>query len=161
MLQKKQEQRKKEEIEILSKLKQDVEMETIFHFANGFAFHGRVKGDKIVDNSEGVIMIHSTQENIPVVYKYVPSIQSGSFKSKDDKYLFIFRYKERKLAQVKFDEQEQVEPIHQIKNELLLRIKENIKNIHPEKNEEEESSIDLNDKLNQNVFMNNSTLSFK
>lgn len=72
-------------MEILNALKTEVEMLTIFHFINGFAFHGYVKGNNIVDNSSGTIMNNTTQENIEVTYKYIPSIKSGSFKSKDEK----------------------------------------------------------------------------
>jgi hypothetical protein len=56
-------------------------VKTVYHFANGYAFHGLVKGQYILDDSEGTIMKHSTNENFSVNYKYISSIDSGSFKS--------------------------------------------------------------------------------
>lgn len=71
-------------------------------------------------------MKDSTDENFNVIYKYIESIDSGSFKSKDGKNLFIFKYRDRKIAHIKLEE-EQEDQQEKDRKELLNRIKEKVK----------------------------------
>ena len=94
-----------------------------------------------------------------MVYKYIPSLKAGSFKSKDGKTLFIFKYKEKKLASISLEGDEGKDLVHEVKENLLQRIKDNLKTAFKE---HDDSSIDLEEKLGQdNVFFNDSNISFK
>lgn len=84
-----------------------MEITTIFHFKNGYAFYGLIKGSQIVDGKKGVIMKNETNENIEVLYQYVSSIQSGSFKSIDGKKLFLFKYSDRNLAVIDLNQSQE------------------------------------------------------
>lgn len=97
-----QKKKMKDEQKILDQLSHKVVIETIFTFKNKWAYHGKVMGNFIVDHDEGDI-IDPSGRRIPVRYKALNDLEVGTFKSKDNKHLFMFKYSVRILADIEID----------------------------------------------------------
>ena len=95
----KQKKRIEEEQKILNELSKNTPITTIFHFTNGYVYHGKVSGDYIVDGDEGDI-INLEDLRIPVSYKFVSNLKLGTFKSKDGNHIFMFKLDVKKLAHI-------------------------------------------------------------
>lgn len=80
ILNRKKQQNNEEEERINEELEEEVEIMELFHFKNGYAFHGLIKGDKIVDGVKGHI-INPDNERIAVKYKFIDEVDAGSFKT--------------------------------------------------------------------------------
>jgi hypothetical protein len=92
----------KDEQKLLDDLSHKVVIETIFTFKNKWAYHGKVMGNFIMDHDEGDI-IDPSGRRIPVRYKALNDLEVGTFKSKDNKHLFMFKYSVRILADIEID----------------------------------------------------------
>lgn len=75
-------------------------MITIYHFKNGYAYHGKVVGNFILDKDVGDV-ITPTGERIRCHYKAMHDLNMGAFKSTDQRYFFMFNYDKRVLGEVK------------------------------------------------------------
>lgn len=84
---------------LLKKQSEQLVMVSIFHFKNGFAYHGKVVGNVILDQDEGDI-ITPNGERIKSKYKNMGDLQMGAFKSLDGKMFYMFSYDKRILSEV-------------------------------------------------------------
>ena len=94
-----QKKRREEEQKLLNELSKKTAIKTIFHFTNGYVYHGKVSGEFILDGDEGDI-IDLEEVRIPVKYKFVNNINLGTFKSKDGNHIFMFKLDVKKLAHI-------------------------------------------------------------
>ena len=97
-----QKKKMKDEQKILDQLSHKIVIETIFTFKNKWAYHGKVMGNFIVDHDEGDI-IDPSGRRIPVRFKALNDFEVGTFKSKDNKHLFMFKYSVRILTDIEID----------------------------------------------------------
>jgi hypothetical protein len=89
--------------EALNQKSELLAMVTIFHFKNGFAYHGKVVGNYILDKDVGDI-ITPQGERIRSRYKAMPDLNMGAFKSLDERHFFMFNYDKKMLGEVELDE---------------------------------------------------------
>ena len=76
---------------------------TIFHFKNGFAYHGKLVGNFILDKDEGDV-ITPDGVRIPCRYKAMQDLNMGAFKSIDGRLFFMFNYDKKILGEVDLNE---------------------------------------------------------
>ena len=92
--------RKRAETErIIAEMNNQMVVNKIYSFKNGYAFHGKIKGDLIVDNQEGDIL-DPDGVRIPVRYRFVKDLNVGMFRSLDKRHVFIYKYANNELAHV-------------------------------------------------------------
>lgn len=100
-------QRKLEEAEkLIQELQREMVVKKIFSFKNGYAYHGKIKGNNILDNEMGDI-IDPEGNRIPVMYKYIKDLNIGSFRSLNKKLVFIYKIETKELARVELNREAQ------------------------------------------------------
>lgn len=92
---------------LIEELQKEMIVKKIFSFKNGYAYHGKIKGNDIVDNERGDI-IDPEGNRIPVMYKYIKELNLGSFRSMDKKIVFIYKIETKELARIELNREAEI-----------------------------------------------------
>lgn len=87
---------------MVRELQKKIVVVKIFSFKNGFAYHGKIKGDTIVDGERGDI-IDPEGNRIPVLYRYIKELGLGSFRSINKKFVFIYKLETKEIAKIELN----------------------------------------------------------